>query len=199
MLRSARPVASFFAVLDTGSDDGTPDLARNVLSSGAIPFTVAERHAREFDHHFGAMRNAALALVPDWVEWVLMLDADEEMAAEDLVPLLELIASGTHDAYALPRYNFSGADKTGRMLLYPDRQTRLIRHTLDGRIAYSNAVHETVRGVPTGQPDLDQSAVGGRRGGPHIHHLVRRFRTPEEEERKQVFYKDVAKRHVSAP
>ena len=194
MLRSARPVASFFAVLDTGSNDHTPELVRRYLADTGVPFTVEQRDHEAFDDHFGDMRNAALALVPDWVDWVLMLDADEELAPEDCGTLLELIAGGTHDAYALPRYNFAGADKTGTMLLYPDRQIRLIRHTRDGRIAYSDAVHETVRGVATGHPELDQSAIGGPRGGPHIHHLVRRFRTPEQEDSKQDFYRKIAAR-----
>ncbi len=198
MLRSAGPVASFFAVLDTGSDDGTPELARALLAAGDVPFAVAERDREEFASHFGAMRNAALALVPDWIEWVLMLDADEELVAEDYGPILDLIGGATHEAYALPRYNFPGADKSGTMLLYPDRQIRLTRHTLDGRIAYSNVVHETVRGVAVGRPELDQSAVGGPRGGPHIHHLVRRFRTPEQEDRKQAFYREIARREGSA-
>ena len=194
MLRSARPVASFFAVLDTGSNDHTPELVKGYLADAGVPFAFEERDHATFDDHFGAMRNAALALVPDWLDWVLMLDADEELAPEDCGKLLELIADGTHDAYALPRYNFPGADKTGRMLLYPDRQIRLIRHTPDGRIAYSDAVHETVRGVAAGRPELDQSAIGGPRGGPHVHHLVRRFRTPEQEESKQDFYRRIAAR-----
>jgi hypothetical protein len=36
--------------------------------------------------------------------------------------------------------------------------------------------------------------MGGDRGGPHIHHLVRRYRSPEEEARKQVYYREIARR-----
>jgi hypothetical protein len=59
-------------------------------------------------------------------------------------------------------------------------------------------VHETVRGPQAGQPPLDAAAMGGDRGGPHLHHLVRRFRTPEQEARKQDFYRDIARRHPPA-
>ena len=194
MLRSAQPVASFFAVLDTGSDDDTPALAQSFLAASGVPFAFAQQDHTVFDDDFAAMRNAALAMVPDWTPWVLMLDADEELAAEDLPALLALIGGGSHDAYALPRYNFPGSDKQGTLLSYPDRQVRLLRRTPDGRIGYSGAVHETVRGVAPGQPPLDASAMGGARGGPHIHHLVRRFRTPEQEERKQAFYREIARR-----
>jgi len=40
---------------------------------------------------------------------------------------------------------------------------------------------------------LDGGALGHDRGGPHIHHLVRRFRSPEAEARKQDFYREIAK------
>ncbi len=137
-------------------------------------------------------------MVPDWIEWVLMLDADEELVPEDMAPLLALLAgaeaAGGHDAFALPRYNFPGADKSGEMIIYPDRQVRLLRHTPDRRVRYAGAVHETVQGAVFPSLGLDASAIGLGRGGPHIHHLVRRFRTPEEEEAKQAFYREIAAR-----
>jgi hypothetical protein len=194
MLRSTQGLASFYAVLDTGSADGTQALAQGYLGACGVPFAFAERDHAAFGDDFAAMRNAALAMVPDWVDWVLMLDADEEFPPEDHARLLALAASATHDAYALPRYNFPGPDKSGIMVSYPDRQVRLLRHTPDRRVRYSGAVHETVRGVAFGQPPLDAAAMGGARGGPHIHHLVRRFRSPAQEERKQAFYREIASR-----
>ena len=98
------------------------------------------------------------------------------------------------DAYALPRYNFPSADKSGAMIAYPDRQVRLLRNTPDHRVRYGGAVHETVQGIGHRSLKLDAAALGLSRGGPHIHHLVRRFRTPEEEERKQAFYREIAAR-----
>ena len=199
MLRSARPVASFFAVLDTGSDDATASLAQDFLAESGVPYAFDRRDHASFDDDFGAMRNAALAMVPGGIDWVLMLDADEELAPEDYAKLLALITGAAADAFALPRYNFPGADKSGLMVSYPDRQVRLLRCTPDGRVRYSGAVHETVRGVPASKPPLDASVMGGERGGPHIHHLVRRFRTPEQEERKQEFYREIARRRAGSP
>ncbi len=198
MLASTQPVASFYAVLDTGSRDATPAIAQAFLDESGVPYAHAQRDHTLFDDDFAAMRNAALAMVPDWIEWVLMLDADEELVAEDHTPLLELLAttgqeSGV-DAYALPRYNFPSADKSGAMIAYPDRQVRLLRNTPDHRVRYSGAVHETVQGIGHRSLKLDAAALGLSRGGPHIHHLVRRFRTPEEEERKQAFYREIAAR-----
>ena len=195
MLASTRPVASFYALLDTGSADPTPALAQDFLASCGVPSAFAERDHAAFDDDFAAMRNAALAMVPDWIDWVLMLDADEELVAEDHLPLLEWLARADRegvDAFALPRYNFPGADKSGEMIAYPDRQVRLLRNTPDRRVRYGGAVHETVQGTAHHSLPLDASAIGMGRGGPHIHHLVRRFRTPEEEERKQAFYREIA-------
>jgi len=196
MLQSALPFASFYAVLDTGSDDDTPALVQGFFASCAIPSAFAQAHHTTFETRFDAMRNAALDMVPDWVEWVLMLDADEEMVPDDTAALLALIEAGTHAAYALPRYNFTGADKSGEVSTYPDRQVRLLRHGTGRRPRYSGAVHETVLGMDIGLPPLDASAIGGARGGPHIHHLVRRFRDREAEDRKQSFYRDIANRHA---
>jgi hypothetical protein len=197
MLQSALPFASFYAVLDTGSDDDTPSLVKAFFANCDIPSAFAQSSHENFADRFDQMRNAVLDMVPDWVEWVLMLDADEEMVPEDTTALLALIEAGTHAAYALPRYNFIGADKSGEVAPYPDRQVRLLRHGGGRRPRYSGAVHETVRGMELGLPPLDASAIGGPRGGPHIHHLVRRFRNREAEEAKQSFYRDIAKRHAS--
>jgi hypothetical protein len=193
MLRSVLPVVSHVALLDTGSTDRTIAIARDVLGASGTPFAIREGFRDAFNDDFSAMRNAAIDMVPDDIPWVLMLDADEELVGEDYAPLLSLIALGAHDAYALPRYNFPGDDKQGQVLLYPDRQIRLFRHTPERRIRYAGAVHETIRDTPGFRIPLDASAIGGSRGGPHIHHLVRRFRTPAEEERKQAFYKRIAR------
>jgi hypothetical protein len=195
MLQSTLPFASFYAVLDTGSNDDTPALVQGFFARCAIPSAFAQASHDNFADRFDAMRNAALDMVPDWVEWVLMLDADEEMVPEDTAALLCLIEAGTHDAYALPRYNFTGADKSGEVSPYPDRQVRLLRHGTGARPRYTGAVHETVQGVDIGLPPLDASAIGGERGGPHIHHLVRRFRDREAEDRKQSFYRSISQRH----
>jgi hypothetical protein len=196
MLRSAAPIASFFAVLDTGSSDATPAIAQRYLAESGIAYAFDRQdRAAIFGNDFSAMRNAALAMVPDWIDWVLMLDADEEIVAEDLPALLALIAQANAqgaECFAMPRYNFRHADKSDEVMSYPDMQRRLLRNTKDRRVRYSGAVHETVASTPYVKLPLDAGAIGGPRGGPHIHHLVRRFRTAEEEDRKQAFYREIA-------
>jgi hypothetical protein len=188
MLRSAAPVAASFVVLDTGSTDKTLLRAEAALQETGRPYTLQSQPPGRFD----VMRNAALALAPPGTGWILMLDADEELCAEDHTALRTLLAAPTADAYALPRYNYVGADKSGKVTPYPDRQVRLLRHRTTDPLRYSGAVHETVRGVTVARLPLDAQALGLGAGGPHIHHLVRRFRSPAAEAAKQAFYARIA-------
>lgn len=189
MLASVAPVVGSFVVLDTGSDDDTFAVAEAFLTGCGKPFVLQRAAPGRFD----TMRNAALDLVPADADWVLMLDADEELCAEDRAALRVLLAGADQDAYALPRYNYQGVDKAGLVTPYPDRQVRLLRCRVDAPLRYAGAVHETVRDVDVVRLPLDGGALGHDRGGPHIHHLVRRFRSPEAEARKQDFYREIAK------
>jgi glycosyltransferase involved in cell wall biosynthesis len=192
MLRSAAPVASFIAVLDTGSTDDTVARAENCLAATGVPFALVQREREAFDCDFSAMRNAALDMVPASIDWVLMVDADEELVPEDYTPLLELIGSATAEAFWLPRYNYVGPDKRGGVESYPDWQVRLMRNKTDRPVRYEGRVHERVLNTLAEKVPLDASAIGGARGGPHIHHLVRRFRSKAEEAEKQAFYLQIA-------
>jgi len=191
MLESVAPIAAGFVLLDTGSTDDTIPRARACLETIGKPFVLQGHPADRFD----VMRNAALDLVPPQAAWVLMLDADEELCPEDHAPLLDLLRDAEHDAYALPRYNFLGADKSGEVAPYPDRQVRLLRCGGEKPVRYSGAVHEKVLGVDIGLLPLNAALLGQGNGGPHIHHLVRRFRSPEAEAEKQARYRVIAEQY----
>jgi hypothetical protein len=188
MIASLAAVAGHFVIVDTGSTDATMARAEACLRASGTPYTLQSGAAGRFDD----MRNAALDLVPDTAAWVLMLDADEELCPEDHQSLRALLEAAEYDAYALPRYNYTGLDKSGEVMPYPDRQVRLFRNRPGERLRYSGAVHETIRGVPVCRLPLDASAIGLDRGGPHIHHLVRRFRSPQAEAAKQAHYRELA-------
>jgi hypothetical protein len=194
MLQSAAPVVDGFVVVDTGSSDDTLARARAYLDTTGKPFVLRAHPADRFDD----MRNAALDLVPQTADWVIMLDADEELCAEDHAPLLGLLAGATCDAFALPRYNYAGADKSGEVSPYPDRQVRLLRHGCTPPIRYSGAVHEKVLHADIRLLPLDASVLGQGSGGPHIHHLVRRFRSAAAEAAKQERYREIARCHAQA-
>ena len=191
MLASAAPVAYCFVIVDTGSTDETAARAAAFLQSTGKPWTLRRVEAERFDD----MRNAALDLVPPEAGWVLMLDADEELALEDHAKLLGLLRRADRDAYALPRYNYLVSEKEGEVAPYPDRQVRLLRNRTDRSVRYEGAVHETVRSVPVCRLPLDATALGQGPGGPHIHHMVRRYRSAEAEARKQQQYRAIAARY----
>jgi len=188
MLRSVAGAVAGFVLIDTGSTDATLQNAATALRDIGKPYVLTTHLADRFDD----MRNAALDLVPPEAAWVLMLDADEELCAEDHSPLLEFLRNAEKDAYAMPRYNYTGADKSGEVTPYPDRQVRLLRHGARRPVRYSGAVHETIRDVEIGLFPLDAAALGQGAGGPHIHHLVRRFRSPDAEAAKQARYQAIA-------
>jgi hypothetical protein len=191
MLASAAGIAHCFVVLDTGSMDETAARAAAFLQSTGKPWTLRRLEVERFDD----MRNAALDLVPSDADWVLMLDADEELVPEDFAALAALLLDAQFDAYSLPRYNYLVPEKAGEVMPYPDRQVRLLRNGAEPRLRYEGAVHETVRGMPIGLLPLDAGALGQGTGGPHIHHMVRRYRSAPAEAEKQARYLEIAVRY----
>ncbi|MBI4637827.1 MAG: glycosyltransferase family 2 protein [Candidatus Rokubacteria bacterium] len=106
--------------------------------------------AREFTDHvlirpwggFADQKNFALGQASG--DWVLSLDADEEVSPELREEIVALLLGGAaHDGYAIPRRNlFWGAwVRHGR--LYPDWQLRLFRRG-HGRFV-PRAVHESAQ------------------------------------------------------
>ena len=81
-LGSLQSVADQVVVVDTGSKDGTVAVARD---SGA------EVYHLEWRDDFAAARNAAIARAT--CDWVLIVDADEELPAESADQLRELLAN----------------------------------------------------------------------------------------------------------
>ncbi len=71
-LRSVQGLVDEMVILDTGSTDGTPELARS-LGARVMPFAWVD--------DFSAARNAALEACTG--DWILVLDADEAIDALD--------------------------------------------------------------------------------------------------------------------
>ena len=90
-LQSVRGVASQIVVVDTGSTDRTVAIARE---------HGAEVHSFTWCDDFSAARNAALARVTG--DWVLVLDADEELSGEARVRLDAAVANPAVMAWRLP-------------------------------------------------------------------------------------------------
>ncbi len=72
-LASVRPFIDHWVIVDTGSTDGTQDIVRDFLRG--VPGSLHERPWRNFAHN----RNEALELARPQADYVLFIDADEQL------------------------------------------------------------------------------------------------------------------------
>lgn len=117
-------------VLDSGSSDRTPDLAR---AAGARVHVAADWPG------FGPQKNRALALATR--PWVFSIDADERVTAPLREEILSVVASpASADAWEMPRRSSYCGQYMRHSGWYPDRVTRLFRR---GTARFSDdLVHE---------------------------------------------------------
>ena len=126
-------------VVDSGSTDGTPDLAR---AMGVVVHVTADWPG------FGHQKNRALDLAQ--YRWVLSLDADERVPPELAEQIRRVLVEGAATAYEVPRLT----QFCGRWIRHcgwtPDYVLRLFKR---GSAHFSNdLVHERVvlsHGVPS--------------------------------------------------
>jgi glycosyltransferase involved in cell wall biosynthesis len=85
-LASARSVVDELVVVDTGSRDHTAEVAR---AAGA------RLESLPWSNDFAAARNFSLSLAAS--EWILVLDADEELEVADPAGFRSFLASATAD------------------------------------------------------------------------------------------------------
>ncbi len=132
-LDSVLPIIDSWAIVDTGSTDGTQEIVAEHMRD--LPGTLAERPWVDFAHN----RNEALDLARERADYVLTIDADEVLEYADGFALPALDA----DSYQLEvRYGPSS---------YLRKQ--LVRAALPWR--YSGVVHEYLEcSEPTGEDFL---------------------------------------------
>ncbi|MEQ1564116.1 MAG: sulfotransferase [Myxococcota bacterium] len=139
-LESVAGLVRQIVVVDTGSTDGTPELARGL---------GAEVVSSPWNDDFAAARNAALPHVRG--EWILVLDADERLVRGAAEAVARAVSRGGFVLGLLPLHNaarlgatdaevVSGAARLGNASSLP----RLLRHTPDLR--WEGIVHENVVG-----------------------------------------------------
>jgi glycosyltransferase involved in cell wall biosynthesis len=118
-------------VVDSGSTDGTQEVARAV---GAKVIAAPDWPG------FGPQKNRALAAATG--EWVFSIDADEQVTPELAASIASAMEGGQHDAWALNRRSNYCGQYMAHSGWYPDRVTRLFRR---GSARFSDdIVHERV-------------------------------------------------------
>jgi glycosyltransferase involved in cell wall biosynthesis len=133
-LESVKAIADEIILVDSGSTDATVDLAR---ARGAKVFAEAWKG-------FAAQKNSALAKAT--CDWILSLDADEEVSPELAAGIAGLLRSSTGPkfaGYTMNRRNLYMGRWIRRSGYYPDPKLRLIKR---GAAEFElRAVHEDIK------------------------------------------------------
>ena len=81
LFKSVKDFVDYYVIVDTGSTDGTPEFIRERMAAYGI---AGEVHSREWVN-FGVNRNQSLqlAIAAGKSDWVLLIDADEEIGCSD--------------------------------------------------------------------------------------------------------------------
>jgi tetratricopeptide (TPR) repeat protein/GT2 family glycosyltransferase len=124
-LKSVRGFAAQIVVVDTGSTDRTVEIAREF---------GAEIYSFAWCDDFSAARNAALEHATG--DWILMLDADEELPATQHAKLVADMKNPNVIAFRLPLTN-AGQENEGRSFI-----PRLFRNAPE--VFFHGRIHEQV-------------------------------------------------------
>lgn len=128
-LSSVKGVADEVIVVDTGSQDRTVETARRFGARVThFPWTA----------DFSAARNSGLELARG--RWVMVLDADEELKAEDRVRVRPMLQAAKADAYVCPVISLLGA--AGRHDFEHSTLLRFWRN--DPAHRYTGLMHEDI-------------------------------------------------------
>ncbi len=133
-LERARLLADELVIVDSGSTDGTIEIAKS--------------YADKFVHQdwlgYSAQKNFALGLCSH--EWVLSLDADEVLTETGIEEIRSKLKAPEVDAYSISRKLFIGNKFIKYGGYFPDYQLRLFRRGI-GKFN-AEVVHESVELKP---------------------------------------------------
>jgi len=128
-LKSVEGIVDEIVVVDTGSTDRTPEIAK---SHGAVV------HRFDWSDNYSDARNVSLEHAKG--DWILVLDADERLDESSRNEILKAVRNPSADAYALTFRNYLAADSDARLFVH--RACRLYRNRPEYR--YTGRVHERV-------------------------------------------------------
>ena len=167
VLKSVAGVAEEVVVVDGGSQDRTQEVARE---HGAKVFY------RAFTNH-ADQKNYAASLASQ--DWILLLDADEEISTELKHSLLEWKSqTPEYAAYEMSRLTWYLGAWIRHSRWYPDYQRRLYRRD---KTKFSGVIHSA----------LDYKGAIGRMRGDLLHYTIRTF--AEHEAKLETYTTAIAK------
>jgi len=128
-LNSVQGVVDEIVVVDTGSSDNTVEIAEK--------FGAKVIHYK-WHNDFSAARNVSLEHSTG--EWVMFLDADEELVREDIPELKKLLEDAEHEGFFFNEFNFVGDKEEDGVVV--NLAFRLWRNKPEYR--FSGAIHEQI-------------------------------------------------------
>jgi len=188
-LESAHKIVNQIVIADTGCADNTCDIARE-FGATIISFP--------WDNNFASARNAALA--PMTTDWILVLDADEELDRDAGLHIPALLNSADVGGYATPIRNYMltrfgrGWDRTGMPNDYRHERAKNAPSYVEHEncrlfrrhpgIYFTGRIHEVV--------EVQIAALGLKLANAtfFIHHFGQ-LAAEEVREKKKVFYRDL--------
>jgi GT2 family glycosyltransferase/lipopolysaccharide biosynthesis regulator YciM len=129
-LHSVADIVDEIIIVDTGSTDNTIEIAKKYHAK-ILTFT--------WNEDFSAPRNIALENANS--EWIMVLDADEELKSDSVNDLLKLISKNEADAYTINILNLLEADSFSKYEIFP--LTRLFRNKRNFK--YEGIIHEQIK------------------------------------------------------
>ncbi|KXG78803.1 putative glycosyltransferase EpsE [Fervidicola ferrireducens] len=132
-INSVKDIVDEIVVVDTGSKDSTVEIAQS-LGAKVI-------HAK-WEDDYSKARNIAIENATS--DWILFLDADEEIKKEDVGKIRPLLNDDTVEAYMFKIVNYGGASVSSG-LTEIHYNFRLFRN--NGKLKYVYPIHENLRNI----------------------------------------------------
>ena len=188
-LRSAKPIVDEIVVVDTGSRDRSADIAR------AFGARVYEHRWRD---DFSEARNASISKASG--DWILVLDGDEVVSAQDYGRFREIVAGPPTSAFTVRTRNYTSelntvgwrpntgeyAEQEAGAGWFPSEKVRVFPRTPG--VAFRHPVHELVEhslreaGIPIQACELQVHHYGPLQA----EQALRKTRTYSELERRKL-------------
>lgn len=134
-INSVKDIVDEIVVVDTGSKDKTVEIAKSFGDK------VKVINAK-WEDDFSKARNIAIENATS--DWILFLDADEEIKKEDVGKIRPLLSDDTVEAYILKFVNYAGTNSSNG-LTEVHYNLRLFRN--NGKLKYIYPVHENLRNI----------------------------------------------------
>lgn len=146
-LASIRSLADEIVVVDMKSTDSTAGIAKK---AGARVYEHEPKGYVEPARNFAISKTAC--------EWILILDADEELPKTLVGKLKKIAAKSTADYYRLPRKNIIFGKWMKHSLWWPDYNIRFFRK---GHVSWNELIHSVplTQGVGMDLPEKEEYAI----------------------------------------